>query len=1535
VKTATYTINLDTTPPVTTASPVGGSYTSLQNVTLTANEPATIYYTTNGAAPTMSAPVYSGPIPIAATTVLKYFARDTAGNSEAVKTATYTINLDTTPPVTTASPGGGSYTSLQNVTLTANEPATIYYTTNGAAPTMSAPVYSGPIPIAVTTVLKYFARDAAGNSEAVKTATYTINLDTTPPVTTVSPGGGSYTSLQNVTLTANEPATIYYTTNGAAPTMSAPVYSGPIPIAVTTTLKYFARDLAGNSEAVKTAGYIITSDQTISFAPLPAKVYGNPSFTLGASASSGLPISYTSSNPAVATVSGATVTIHGSGTTLITANQSGDASYNPAAAVTRTLAVSKATLTVRADDATRIYGAANPLFTATYSGFVNGDTQMVLTGSPLLSTAATPASPPGTYAVTPTADTLVAADYIFSFVNGTLTVTKAGQTISFGALAAKTYGDGADILTATASSGLAVSYTSSNTAVATVSGATLTIVGAGTATITASQSGDGNYNAATAVAQTLTVNKAAATVTLGSLAATYDGSMKAATATTVPAGLAVTFTYNGGATVPTAVGSYSVVGAISDPNYQGSATDTLIIAKGNQTITFGVLPLKTYGDLPFTLAATAGSGLGVTYMSSNTAVATVSGATLTIVGAGTATITASQSGDGNYNAATDVARNLTVNKAAATVTLDSLGTTYDGTPKAATATTTPAGLNVSLTYDGAATAPLAAGSYAVVGTVSDPNYQGSSSGTMTIAKANQTITFDAVPAKTYGDPAFTLAATASSGLVVSYTSSNAAVATVSGNRVTIVGAGTATITASQSGDANYNAAPAVVQAVTINKAVATIAFGALTFTYDGNPKPVTVTTQPAGLAVAMTYDGSASAPIDVGKYTVVATVNDANYQGSATATEEISKKSQTITFPPLPVKTYGDAPFVFTASASSNLNLTFEYDPAIATIIKQGKNYLLTIVGAGTTVVTATQAGNRNYSDAPPVSQTLVVNKAAGTVTLGSLSAVYDGSAKAATATTAPSGLAVTFSYNGSAVLPTAAGSYSVIGTISDANYQGSASGTLTIARGSQTISFGPLQAKTYGNAPFNPNATVSSGLAISYSSSNPAVATISGTTVTIVGVGTTVITAAQGGDGNYNPAAAASQTLTVSKGIASITLGSLSAAYNGTPWAATTTTVPNGLSVTLTYDGSATAPVAVGAYTVVAAVTDANYEGTTTATLTIAKGTQAITFGALPAKTYGEPAFNLTATASSTLAVSFTSSNPAVATVSGTLVTIIGAGTTTISASQGGDGNYGAAPAVPQTLIVGKAAATVTLGNLTTTYNGTAQAATATTAPNGLPVTITYDSSATAPTAAGSYTVMAAVTSPNYQGSATATLTIAKGAQTITFDTLPPKSAGSGPFTLAAMATSGLAVSYTSSNPAVATISGTTVTIVGAGTAVITASQTGDGNYAAASAVSQTLTVAAAQPTTGKTAVTIGTSTSYYDTVTAALAAIPAGATTTLRLQTLTFAETVTMNISGATVSLTGGYDSGFTSATGMTTIQGNLVISAGTLIADRLVIR
>jgi len=87
--------------------------------------------------------------------------------------------------------------------------------------------------------------------------------DTTPPITTASVSGGTYTSAQTVNLNINEAGTTYYTLDGTNPTTSSSVYSISLTISSTTTLKYFSVDIAGNQEAVKTENYVINIPQTV------------------------------------------------------------------------------------------------------------------------------------------------------------------------------------------------------------------------------------------------------------------------------------------------------------------------------------------------------------------------------------------------------------------------------------------------------------------------------------------------------------------------------------------------------------------------------------------------------------------------------------------------------------------------------------------------------------------------------------------------------------------------------------------------------------------------------------------------------------------------------------------------------------------------------------------------------------------------------------------------------------------------------------------------------------------------------------------------------------------------------------------------------------------------------------------------------------------------------------------------------------------------------------------------------------------------
>ncbi len=238
---------------------------------------------------------------------------------------------------------------------------------------------------------------------------------------------------------------------------------------------------------------------------------------------------------------------------------------------------------------------------------------------------------------------------------------------------------------------------------------------------------DGQGGVGTATVE-VTVGKATATVTLDDLNQTYDGAPKAATVTTVPAGLTVSVTYAGSTTAPTAAGSYAVVATITDPNYSGSVSDTLVIDKATSSTLVSGGGMFEYDGLPHpaTVAVTGAGGLSLTP-------APVYSCSTAPVNVADTPCSASYTfaGDDNHYGSTGSAT-ITITQAAATVTLSNLSYVFDGTPKSATVTTVPDGLSVSITYGGSPTAPTDPGSYAVVATITDPNYSGSASDTLVI-----------------------------------------------------------------------------------------------------------------------------------------------------------------------------------------------------------------------------------------------------------------------------------------------------------------------------------------------------------------------------------------------------------------------------------------------------------------------------------------------------------------------------------------------------------------------------------------------------------------------------------------------------------------------------------------------------------------------------------------------------------------------------------------------------------------------------------
>ena len=554
-----------------------------------------------------------------------------------------------------------------------------------------------------------------------------------------------------------------------------------------------ALNAAAASQSVALQGTATQGSQTITFGALSNQALGTAPFTLSATASSGLAVSFASTTPAVCTVSGTTVTLVAGGTCTIQATQAGNANY----------------------------------------------------------AAATP-------------------------VNQSFQVTQESQTITFGALSNQALGTAPFTLSATASSGLAVSFASTTPAVCTVSGTMVTLVAVGTCTIQATQAGNANYAAATPVNQSFQVTQESQTITFGALSNQALGTAPFTLSATASSGLSGKLQFANDrayARSPelrltlVAVGTCTIQATqAGNANYAAATpvNQSFQVTQESQTITFGALSNQALGTAPFTLSATASSGLRVSFNSQTTGVCTVSGTTVTLVAVGTCTIQATQAGNANYAAATPVNQSFQVTQESQTITFGALSNQALGTTPFTLSATASSGLAVSF----ASTTPAVctvSGTTATLVNVGTCTIQATQAGNANDAAAtpvnqsfqvtqeSQTIAFGALSNQALGTAPFTLSATTSSGLAVSFASTTPAVCTVSGTTVTLVAGGTCTIQATQAGNANYAAATPVNQSFQVNTA---------SFTLTSNPTSMTVAPgQPGTFTLKVTPQGSFTSPI--------------------------------------------------------------------------------------------------------------------------------------------------------------------------------------------------------------------------------------------------------------------------------------------------------------------------------------------------------------------------------------------------------------------------------------------------------------------------------------------------------------------------------------------------------------------------------------------------------------------------------------------------------------------------------------------------
>ena len=255
VANASYTISIAPSPAATpTFSPAGGGYSAAQSVAISCSTPgSTIYYTTDGTTPTTGSAVYSARIPVAVSETIQAIATAAGFTQSGVGSAAYTITLPVaaTP---TFSPAAGTYASAQSVTVTSSTPgAAVYYTVDGTTPTTASTRYTGSISVATGETIKAIAVLAGYQNSSVASAAYVIETQTATP--TISPNGGSFTSVQTVTLACATPgSTILYGIN-ATPTLT---YSTPLTVSSSETVNATATAAGFTASNEASAAFTIT-----------------------------------------------------------------------------------------------------------------------------------------------------------------------------------------------------------------------------------------------------------------------------------------------------------------------------------------------------------------------------------------------------------------------------------------------------------------------------------------------------------------------------------------------------------------------------------------------------------------------------------------------------------------------------------------------------------------------------------------------------------------------------------------------------------------------------------------------------------------------------------------------------------------------------------------------------------------------------------------------------------------------------------------------------------------------------------------------------------------------------------------------------------------------------------------------------------------------------------------------------------------------------------------------------------------------------
>ena len=1345
-----------------------------------------------------------------------YAVSATANNSNYTGTATATLTISqATPVITWATPSAITYgTTLNSSQLKASASFT-GNTLNGSF--IYTPNFGATLNAGVQTLNVSFTPVDTANFTSNNAAFALLTINKASELVVISNTTQTYTgNSESVTATANY-GSIAVTYNGSA---TLPTLAGTYAVVATVS--------DSNYTGTFTTNFIINkASPVITWATPSAITYGTTLNSMQLNASSPVSGTFNYSPTSGATLSAGLHTLNEGFSPSDLSN------YTTNNSVYVSLSVSKATPLITWSPAAMVYtsnlASAQLDATANYLGNVVAGNYVYTpalnykysaAGSYTLSLAFTP---------TDTGN--------FSTVNATTSLVvgtpgAANQTINFSPISDQTYGNPDITLNATASSGLPVSFIVSSGNARLSSSNIVTLTGAGMVYVTANQVGSVSYNAASPVTNafnvaaassivtwatpstitygtalnssqlnasasysgnplsgtwaytpaagsvlnagtntlnatftptdtvnytrnssvfvTLNVSKASEFVTLGGVNQTYNGNPESVT-TTVSHG-PVSVTYNGASSLPTAAGTYAVSANVTNPNYTGFTTGNLIIAQATPVIAWATPTAITYG------AALDNTQLNAT---ANLSGNTVNGsfvytpATGTILNAGINTLSVSfaPSDTTNFTSNNAGTVNLVVNKATEVVTFSSTNQIYSGSAEVVSASV--ASGSISLTYNGSAGAPTAAGIYLVVASVSDPNFiadPANSAATLVIAKQSPILSWSNPNAISYGT-------TLNSEQLNADSNGVGGTFTYTPNTGTLLDAGypslSATFTPTDTLNYTTNTAATVLE---ISPAVV-ITANTHDPIYTGSPIDLPVTLLHGLTSVVTYYDPSGSGatvpyPLDPGLYpfTVAVAGDTAGDYATESGIFEISKATPVVSWATPNSVSYGSALSSIQLNAAAvgvagSLAGTFNYSPSSGVVLSSGYNTLN---------VTFTPDNTIDYTSNNSAFVTLSVTKASEAISLSNTTQTYTGNSESVTATAANGSISVT--YNGSSTLPTAAGSYAVVATVSDTNYSGTQSGVFTISQVTPRITW-------------NTPADITSGTALSATQLNASAGDVAGTFVysptasTVLAIGSQTLSATftPTDTTNYNQATAMVHLLVKDMAYSdqTITFNSIPNTIFGSAPITLTATASSGLAIAYSVEsgpasvaGNQLTILGAGSVTVVASQSGdsgskINAAPSISRSFNVSPETSIVTWATPSAITYG------TVLGSPQLSASVEGDIAGTLTYSPSAGTLLAAGNQTLNVvfSPSDTANYTSNSNTFVSLTVNKATEAVSLSNTNQIYSGSAKEISASTA-NGS-ISVTYNGSPITPTAAGTYSVSATVVDPNYTGSTTGTLII------------------------------------------------------------------------------------------------------------------------------------------------------------------------------------